>query len=636
MTSAFLAFCIGVACFGVNASAASAKPEANDEPRHLICASLSSEALNYYKGAYTYDRISKLNGASDVSTSYNAMRNNELLAKLHELMTVTQSFNSSYSGYKSGSLAYYWSSTDALKASDTYVMFYSDVLANESTVMNREHIWPKSRASYYQTGGGSDLHHLRPSVASVNSAKSDHAFGDIFGTYRDGYSEGDLNGNLVYYVNSQEDLFECKDDVKGDVARILLYVYCRWEQPNLYTDMTENLPAPDEDDSLNTGKKVIESLDTLLNWCETDPVDTWEMKRNDLTQAVQGNRNVFIDYPELAWKIFNRKLPKGMSTPSCRGCVHEYHEALRTDAGCTKDGYYTLHCDKCGNELTKRLARTGHSDNDDDEVCDNCGIELTIRAQMQPSDYPHDGDHALLYHPSTKTTLSLQPDLKNCLKSTPANVKNGLLNPTPEAAVFTVKKADENSIYLKNNGKYLTAGETGNTLFFTDNPSDNGKWIITPASDGMIYIDSANAKCYGKTQRLEIYAGSAKTFSEGTTAAFKFKLFTVKNHLYDSGEVSKEPTYFENGTVTYTCRLCGEKHDENKPRLRAALGDCFSDGRVDIRDATALQRHIASLHISGFSFEAADADGNGVINIDDVTEIQKYIANFPSNPKIGA
>ncbi|MBQ9680339.1 MAG: endonuclease [Ruminococcus sp.] len=30
---------------------------------------------------------------------------------------------------------------------------------------------------------------------------------------------------------SKADLFECKDNVKGDVARILLYIYCRWEQP---------------------------------------------------------------------------------------------------------------------------------------------------------------------------------------------------------------------------------------------------------------------------------------------------------------------------------------------------------------------------------------------------------------------
>ena len=54
----------------------------------------------------------------------------------------------------------------------------------------------------------------------------------------------------------------------------------------------------------------------LLEWCEADPVDTWEMGRNEVVQDIQGNRNVFIDYPELAWIIFNRDIPNDMTTPS--------------------------------------------------------------------------------------------------------------------------------------------------------------------------------------------------------------------------------------------------------------------------------------------------------------------------------
>lgn len=61
---------------------------------------------------------------------------------------------------------------------------------------------------------------------------------------------------------------------------------------------------------------VIESLDTLLEWMQEDPVDTWEMSRNDCVQKVQGNRNVFIDYPEFAWLLFGRELPADYDTPS--------------------------------------------------------------------------------------------------------------------------------------------------------------------------------------------------------------------------------------------------------------------------------------------------------------------------------
>jgi hypothetical protein len=47
-----------------------------------------------------------------------------------------------------------------------------------------------------------------------------------------------------------------------------------------------------------------------------DPVDTWEMGRNEVVEAYQGNRNVFIDYPELAWLLFGEEVPDDMVTPS--------------------------------------------------------------------------------------------------------------------------------------------------------------------------------------------------------------------------------------------------------------------------------------------------------------------------------
>lgn len=300
-----------------SASALGTLPESNEQQRHIVCTALSEQARAYYADDCQYDRLCTLSGASDSSTGYTAMQNNELFDALHTLMTTTHQYQTTYSGYGKSSLAYYWASTDAVGSSSTYVMFYSDVMANaDGIALNREHIWPKSRASYATKNGGSDLHHLRPAVDTLNSAKSDHLFGNIRGVYADGYTEGQVSGSLCYWVKKEADLFECKDDVKGDVARILLYVYCRWEQPNLYADIASELLPPDEKDSTNNGKKVIENLDTLLAWCREDPVDTWEMRRNDLVESVQGNRNVFIDYPEFAWQLFGREIPTDMITPS--------------------------------------------------------------------------------------------------------------------------------------------------------------------------------------------------------------------------------------------------------------------------------------------------------------------------------
>ena len=58
-------------------------------------------------------------------------------------------------------------------------------------------------------------------------------------------------------------------------------------------------------------------------------------------------------------------------------------------------------------------------------------------------------------------------------------------------------------------------------------------------------------------------------------------------------------------------------------------GDANLDGRVDIRDVTAIQRHLAQLE--PFSEEQhlpADTNGDGEINIVDATHLQKYLAEL--------
>jgi hypothetical protein len=80
----------------------------------------------------------------------------------------------------------------------------------------------------------------------------------------------------------------------------MLYTYVRWGVT----------------DTMWGSKGVIENLDVLLRWMEEDPVDTWEMGRNDAVQSITGVRNVFVDYPELSWLLFDREIPTGYSSPS--------------------------------------------------------------------------------------------------------------------------------------------------------------------------------------------------------------------------------------------------------------------------------------------------------------------------------
>ncbi len=377
----FLTFSISTS---MTASAATGTLKVNSATRHVLCEELSQQALDYYTGEYTYENLSRLSGAANVTDSYAATQNNPLYDALHDLMADTHVVYSTYSGYGSNALATYWGYTDAEAGEHGYLYFYTDVSSNDvDYTMNREHVWPKSRASFYQKNGGADLHHLRPSISTVNFAKSNYAFGNVVGQIS-GYSTAKIDGVDVIWYSGTNDLLEVRDNIKGDVARIMLYVWCRWEQPNLYSNVNAAyLPPMDSDDSDNNGKRVFESLDTLLAWMEMDPVDEWEMERNDQTENVQGNRNVFIDYPELAFLVFGQEIPADMPTPSnpdseANICRHENTEIRdAVEPTCTVGGYTgDSYCTDCGELLEEGTTIPALGHDYQDRYCTRCGEEM--------------------------------------------------------------------------------------------------------------------------------------------------------------------------------------------------------------------------------------------------------------------
>ena len=154
---------------------------------------------------------------------------------------------------------------------------------------NREHVWAKSHGDFGTTmGAGTDLHHLRPTDASVNSSRSNLDFDN------GGIEHSEATGN--YY---DSDSWEPRDSVKGDVARMLFYMAVRYEGGNGEPDLELN-------NLVNNGSKPYHGkLSVLLQWHKEDPVDNFERKRNEIIYTdYQHNRNPFIDHPEWASAIW--------------------------------------------------------------------------------------------------------------------------------------------------------------------------------------------------------------------------------------------------------------------------------------------------------------------------------------------
>ncbi|MEC8458867.1 MAG: endonuclease, partial [Bacteroidota bacterium] len=154
---------------------------------------------------------------------------------------------------------------------------------------NREHVWPQSFGASTSQPVGTDVHNLKPADPSLNSLRSNLEFDDL-GNF----------GSTVYYdgvptgckYSSSMGVFEPRNDIKGDLARIILYMDLRYEGIGNEPDLTVQ-------ENLNTGGFTFAVLSTLLQWHQDDPVDAFETNRNNIIYNYQGNRNPFIDYPEL-------------------------------------------------------------------------------------------------------------------------------------------------------------------------------------------------------------------------------------------------------------------------------------------------------------------------------------------------
>lgn len=153
----------------------------------------------------------------------------------------------------------------------------------KNNVMNTEHTWPQSKGSKREPARG-DLHHLFPTDSSANSARGNHPFGEVVdpepATRNCSLSQrGDIidpqTGESTHTFG-----FQPPKEHRGNVARAMFYMATRY-----------NFRINDLEEYW------------LRKWHTDDPVDSREMARNDAVQEAQGNRNPFIDFPNLTQRI---------------------------------------------------------------------------------------------------------------------------------------------------------------------------------------------------------------------------------------------------------------------------------------------------------------------------------------------
>lgn len=321
-------------------------------PRAQAAITGTAYTLNdvYYSGTY-YDSLGGLTGLMNgsysktnvlsglralvgysASGSFSSSKSDTYIAAFGKTIYGTDSKHPTYSGTASGSLGYLWQTSDR-KTNDTaptgsmrlfYSSNYGTLSDLTSVTVNREHVWPQSLSGslFGTTGAGADSHHVRPANTQLNGVRGNKAYADLSSSaitttyYTNGTAASNYNyissyvtestlassykGTLTGYASSS--YFEPIDSYKGDVARIFAYLITHYSslQPLL-------------------GNVLIGGTDTLVSWNRLDPVDSYEIQRNNITATSQGNRNPFIDAPGLIdyiWDSSITGLGGGSSTPT--------------------------------------------------------------------------------------------------------------------------------------------------------------------------------------------------------------------------------------------------------------------------------------------------------------------------------
>lgn len=266
------------------------------------------------------------NYSTNASTYYNgitATSGESLLGQLHDLITTTHGTYTTYDDCKNPTYVY---ATDGNPSDANYdYEFYSQANigsawgAGAQGTWNREHVWCQSLTIYNtvqlwgESGGGSDLHHLRPVESGLNSTRNNSPYGLVAShtSSTEVYYEDANNINVALAGWKANDTFEPLDFVKGDVARILMYTYAHY---NTYSNLSGTTNGSGNSSFFGTlpiTNIVYTSLgtetaawDLLMDWHTTDPVDAKETRRNEACAKYQGNRNPFIDNASYANAIW--------------------------------------------------------------------------------------------------------------------------------------------------------------------------------------------------------------------------------------------------------------------------------------------------------------------------------------------
>ena len=398
--------------------------------------------------------------------------------------------------------------------------YSSDQCGNYDNVCdcyNREHSLPKSWFNDVSPADY-DLGHIVPTDGKVNGMRSNYIFGEVgsgaatWGTGKLGNAKSitveNVKGSSTITTTITSTAFEPEDQYKGDFARMYMYMAVRYKHGN---SNGVDLAASGD------GKKMFNATDAnygltdysialLMKWHRQDPVSKKEIDRNNGMQTVQGNRNPFIDYPDLAEYLWGNHAGETVTLASIDntfgGEVSSYSISLYRNGETTiinnLSGSYTLPLKSA-----------------EDAACTNWAFDGWSTTQISETNTKPDyvtttSSAGIIYAVYAKATISSAPKRakKEDVTDDLTRATTGVTNGSTTYSNWSGKTVTSDAVYAGN-----SAGGN-NAIQLRSNNSNSG--IVTTASGGKakkVTVTWHSETAAGRT--LNIY-GKNSAYSDAT------------------------------------------------------------------------------------------------------------------------
>ena len=501
--------------------------------------------------------------------------------------------------------------------------------------LNREHSFPKSWFGGEVYPMYTDLMMIIPTDGYVNQRRSNYPYGVCNGSDAITYVNEELGVTMLgklgksTYNGYTDKVFEPDDEYKGDFARIYFYMV------TCYKSDVSNWPGCDQLDYLDNQYKAFSdwSMQMLMEWHRADPVSQKELIRNEGVYEKQGNRNPFVDHPELAEHIWGTKQhtawTDGGDIP--QPIVKEVPVMLSVDETAVETNAFRADWTSGGDVSSYTLKVSRHQES---------GATLLMsenfsKVNAYADGYTDVGESLDDYTDNPGWTgYKVYPAAGKSLKVGTSSAIGYLITPQLQLSstvtvVFNAKNWLSSSGASDKSSVIVSCGEASQTVTLTDEPED-----YTVVLNG---CTAQNVKLAMNANKKRSYIYSVDIYNGDLTAkAPRRQVIEEGDSTWRMVSGIADTCYtvcaLDSGIYEYMVKAIYTDGTEsvwsNIQQVTLVgggelplIGDVNGDGEVNIGDISAIIDYILGTATESFNTEAADVNLDGEINIADVAAI---------------